>query len=184
MTAGRERFEQALALARKIGCPLQEARALEGVGRCARSDGQPEELEDAESSLRQAIALYEQLGLGPRTQQVQALLAATRRWLTGFPMPEPTAPLLPCEPARRINRRARRRFGDAPGVWRLLHEERCMQLPTPAPTEAATPSAAAPQRDAVLDRVAVRIQQRLSSEKAAAKPYGEAAHAASLVPEQ
>ncbi len=183
MTAGRERFEQALALARKIGCPLEEARALEGVGRCARSDGQPEELEDAESSLRQAIALYEQLGLGPRAQQVQALLAATRRWLTGFPMPEPTVPLLPCEPARRINRRARRRFGDAPGVWRLLHEERCMRLPPPHPPR--PPHLRRLPLSATRSWTAcVRIQQRLASEKAAAKPYGEAAHAASLVPEQ
>lgn len=59
-----------------------------------------------------------------------------------------------------------------------------MQLPTPAPTEAATPSVATPQRNAILDRVAVRIQQRLAFEKASAKPYGEAPHAASLVPKQ
>ncbi|MFB7460960.1 HaaA family cyclophane-containing RiPP peptide [Streptomyces sp. NPDC056188] len=57
-----------------------------------------------------------------------------------------------------------------------------MQLPTPASNEAATASAS--QRNAVLERVAVRVQQRLISEKRAAKPYGEAAHAASLVPEQ
>jgi hypothetical protein len=57
-----------------------------------------------------------------------------------------------------------------------------MQLPTPAPAEA--PTLPAPQPNAVLERVAARVQQRLTAEKATAKLYGEAAHAASLIPEQ
>lgn len=70
----RERFESALTLARETGCPLEEARALEGIGRCAHLDGQPDE---AESSLRQVIVLYERLGLEPRAREVQVLLEAT-----------------------------------------------------------------------------------------------------------
>ncbi|MFB7460959.1 cyclophane-containing RiPP biosynthesis TPR protein HaaT [Streptomyces sp. NPDC056188] len=69
----RERFEQALALAREIGCPLEQARALEGIGRYAHFEGQADE---TESCLRQAFALYQQLGLGPRAEEVQTLLAA------------------------------------------------------------------------------------------------------------
>lgn len=68
----REQFEQALALAREIGCPLEEARALEGVGRCAYLAGRPDE---PEICLRQALALYQRLGLGPRAEEVQTLLA-------------------------------------------------------------------------------------------------------------
>lgn len=55
-----------------------------------------------------------------------------------------------------------------------------MELPTPVAIKAASMST--PQRNAVLERVAARVQQRLMSEEAAA--YLEAAHAASLVPER
>ncbi|WSJ30534.1 tetratricopeptide repeat protein [Streptomyces subrutilus] len=70
--AGGERFVQARDLAREVGCPLEEARALEGIGRCDLSAGGPER---AEGPLREAVALYRQLGADEAAEAVERLLA-------------------------------------------------------------------------------------------------------------
>ncbi|WP_346168265.1 cyclophane-containing RiPP biosynthesis TPR protein HaaT [Streptomyces javensis] len=74
--AGRERFDQALSLARDICCPLEEARALEGIGRCAWAIDRPTE---AESSLREAVAVYRRLGVRAEADEIERLLASWTR---------------------------------------------------------------------------------------------------------
>ncbi|MEV3854936.1 HaaA family cyclophane-containing RiPP peptide [Streptomyces sp. NPDC050095] len=49
-------------------------------------------------------------------------------------------------------------------------------FPSLAPPAPAAPAAASP----VLDRLAVRVRDRVAAEQAAANPYGDGAHAASL----
>ncbi|MFE2429394.1 cyclophane-containing RiPP biosynthesis TPR protein HaaT [Streptomyces sp. NPDC059373] len=71
--AGRSLFSQSLGIAREIGCPLEEARALEGVGRC---DLMAPEREPAETSLREALALYGRLGVTDAAAEVERLLVA------------------------------------------------------------------------------------------------------------
>ncbi|QHY96176.1 Regulatory protein AfsR [Streptomyces sp. S4.7] len=71
--ASRENFEQALELARDIRCPLEEARGLEGVGRCDwMADGPAR----AEGSLREALAVYRRLGANGAADAVEQLLAS------------------------------------------------------------------------------------------------------------
>ena len=62
----------ALRLARDIRCPLEEARALEGIGRClewtaAPTGGRPE--------LQEALAVYERLG-APDASRLRAAVHA------------------------------------------------------------------------------------------------------------
>ncbi|MEU0147358.1 cyclophane-containing RiPP biosynthesis TPR protein HaaT [Streptomyces sp. NPDC006288] len=70
--AARELFGQALGLARDIRCPLEKARALEGIGRCEWMAG---ERAQAEGSLREALDVYRQLGVGGAADAVERLLA-------------------------------------------------------------------------------------------------------------
>jgi tetratricopeptide (TPR) repeat protein len=78
-SASIEQFRNALRLARDIRCPLEEARALEGIGRCAQVlDGAAaEDSSDlAELSLREAVAVYRRLGLIAAADEIQGLLAS------------------------------------------------------------------------------------------------------------
>ncbi|MEU6019159.1 cyclophane-containing RiPP biosynthesis TPR protein HaaT [Streptomyces sp. NPDC047515] len=73
LAAARGRYEQALSLARAIHCPLEEARALEGVGRCDWTvDGSTQ----AGETLREAISVYRQLGAGSAADEVERLLVS------------------------------------------------------------------------------------------------------------
>jgi tetratricopeptide (TPR) repeat protein/transcriptional regulator with XRE-family HTH domain len=67
----RDHHHQALAIARSLGSPLEEARALEGIGRSLLSDDTAE----AAASLRQALAIYQDIG-APGARQVQDTLDA------------------------------------------------------------------------------------------------------------
>ena len=62
--------EQAHAIATGITSPLEEARALEGIGRCHFHQRQ---LEKGGEALRQALAIYQQIG-SPRAQRVVTAL--------------------------------------------------------------------------------------------------------------
>jgi hypothetical protein len=55
----RDHQTQALAIARQIGAPLQEARALEGIGNSHLHDANPT---DASTHLQQAFAIYQRIG--------------------------------------------------------------------------------------------------------------------------
>jgi tetratricopeptide (TPR) repeat protein/transcriptional regulator with XRE-family HTH domain len=66
-TQAREHFNQALALARRHTMPLEEARALEGLGRSHLHD---HNRSDAVTFLRQALAIYQRIG-APNAQCVQ-----------------------------------------------------------------------------------------------------------------
>jgi len=70
---GLVHFREALRLAREIRCPLEEARALEGIGRCELAEG---ERDRADESLRDALAVYRQLGVASAVAEVERLLAA------------------------------------------------------------------------------------------------------------
>ncbi|WP_411077885.1 cyclophane-containing RiPP biosynthesis TPR protein HaaT [Streptomyces sp. cmx-10-25] len=70
--AASELFWQALGLARDIRCPLEKARALEGIGRCDWMAGARAQ---AEGSLREALDVYRQLGVGGAVDAVERLLA-------------------------------------------------------------------------------------------------------------
>jgi tetratricopeptide (TPR) repeat protein len=61
-----EYFTQAYEIARRIGTPLEEARALEGLGLCSAGDGEP--------LLRQALEAYRRLGV-PDQERVAAILS-------------------------------------------------------------------------------------------------------------
>ena len=55
----RDHHTQALAIARDLGVPLEEARALEGIGRCHLQDGNPGE---GPTRLRQALTIHQRIG--------------------------------------------------------------------------------------------------------------------------
>jgi Tfp pilus assembly protein PilF len=55
----RDHHSQALAIAHEIGAPLEEARALEGIGRCHLHDGNPGE---GAAHLREALTIYRRIG--------------------------------------------------------------------------------------------------------------------------
>ncbi|MGW7003157.1 cyclophane-containing RiPP biosynthesis TPR protein HaaT [Streptomyces sp. NPDC054933] len=74
--AARGRFERALTLARDIRCPLEEARALEGIGRCDWGVDRPVQ---AAGSLREALATYRKLGADPAADDIERLLASQAR---------------------------------------------------------------------------------------------------------
>ena len=66
----RSYFAQALSIARDINTPVEEARALEGIGRChiqKRNPGQ------GTADLRQALAIYRRIG-APEAQRVETTL--------------------------------------------------------------------------------------------------------------
>jgi tetratricopeptide (TPR) repeat protein len=74
MAHAREYFAQALELAHAIRCPLEEARALEGIGRCVRTiDGA--DSPEAVGVLIQAVDVYRRLGLDAAADDIEALLA-------------------------------------------------------------------------------------------------------------
>ena len=66
----RDYHSQALAIARELGAPLEEARALEGIGRCHLQDGNARE---GAAQLQQALAIYQRIG-APDAQRVQETL--------------------------------------------------------------------------------------------------------------
>jgi hypothetical protein len=68
----RVRYEQARAIASRIGSPLEEARALEGLGRCFLEEGLPGK---AATPLREASSIYRRIG-SPYVQRVDAVLRA------------------------------------------------------------------------------------------------------------
>jgi Tfp pilus assembly protein PilF len=68
---GHTSFSQALLLAREIGCPLEQARALEGIGRCDIANG---DTVTALSSLREALTVYERLGATETATAIEHLL--------------------------------------------------------------------------------------------------------------
>jgi hypothetical protein len=53
-------YQRALELARTTGARLEEARALEGIGKCAAPIGGAG---TADSGLRQALEIYQRLGV-------------------------------------------------------------------------------------------------------------------------
>ncbi|MFF4524084.1 cyclophane-containing RiPP biosynthesis TPR protein HaaT [Streptomyces bluensis] len=66
-------FERALRLARDVRCPLEEARALEGIGRCG---WMVDESAPAAEALRGAITIYRRLGAGASADEVERVLAS------------------------------------------------------------------------------------------------------------
>ena len=67
---GHDYHAQALTIARQVGSPLEEARALEGIGRWQLRSANPGE---GATHLRQALALYQRIG-SPDRQRVQDAL--------------------------------------------------------------------------------------------------------------
>ena len=68
--SARAHHEQALEIATSIGASIDQARALEGIGRTHLHDGQPGR---AVPPLRQALAIYQKFG-SLHTSRVEALL--------------------------------------------------------------------------------------------------------------
>src|SRR5262249_916297 len=66
----RDYHNQAIAIARDIGTPLEEARALEGIGHSHVQDGN---LSRATTSLRDALTIYQRTG-SPGTRRVRETL--------------------------------------------------------------------------------------------------------------
>lgn len=60
-------YEQALAIATSIAFPLEQARALEGIGRCHLRAGTPGQ---GATPLHQALAIYQRIG-SPCAQRVE-----------------------------------------------------------------------------------------------------------------
>jgi tetratricopeptide (TPR) repeat protein len=71
--AAREHFDHALTLARDIGCPLEEARALEGID---RYDWMVDGPGHGEGSLRAAVAVYRRLGVSTAVDDIERLLVS------------------------------------------------------------------------------------------------------------
>jgi tetratricopeptide (TPR) repeat protein len=63
-------YRKALWLARQIGTCLHEAHALEGIGRCLLHDSS---ISDSITYLRQALAIYQRLGV-PEAKRLTAIL--------------------------------------------------------------------------------------------------------------
>ena len=66
----RNYFATALSLARAINTPVEEARALEGIGRCHIGEGNAAQ---GTADLRQALAIYRRIG-APEAQSVETAL--------------------------------------------------------------------------------------------------------------
>jgi Tfp pilus assembly protein PilF len=60
-------YNQALAIAREVGAPLEEARALEGLGLCHLQEGHTRE---GRAHLQQALTIYQRIG-APGAWRVQ-----------------------------------------------------------------------------------------------------------------
>ncbi|MEV6763867.1 cyclophane-containing RiPP biosynthesis TPR protein HaaT [Streptomyces sp. NPDC051105] len=69
--AAHRHFDQALTLAREIRCPLEEARALEGIGRCDWTVDGPGH---GVGSLRAAVSVYRRLGVSVAVDDIERLL--------------------------------------------------------------------------------------------------------------
>ena len=65
-------YRQALAMNRELNKPDDEAVSLEGIGECHLSTGKTD---TGISRLRQALGIYQRLGMAPDTARVQARLA-------------------------------------------------------------------------------------------------------------
>jgi tetratricopeptide (TPR) repeat protein len=63
------RYEQALAIAKGVASLFEEARALEGLGRCQRLNGRDAE---AIALLSQSLEIYQRVG-SPNAQRAAAL---------------------------------------------------------------------------------------------------------------
>ncbi|MBD9730251.1 tetratricopeptide repeat protein [Streptomyces sp. H28] len=70
-TVARGHFDQALTLARDIRCPLEEARALEGIGRCDWTIDGPGH---GVGQLRAAVTVYRRLGVSAAVDDIERLL--------------------------------------------------------------------------------------------------------------
>ena len=66
----RDHHARALAIAREISAPLEEARALEGLGHCLLRDGNPG---GAAGRWQQALTIYQRIG-APDARRVQETL--------------------------------------------------------------------------------------------------------------
>src|SRR5206468_13042919 len=66
----RDHHARALAIAGGLGAPQEEARALEGIGRCHLQDGNSGE---GAAKLQQAPAIYQRIGT-PAAERVQQTL--------------------------------------------------------------------------------------------------------------
>ena len=74
-TSFRYSRAQALAIARELGTPLEEARALEGTGHSHLRDGHPAQ---AAAPLRDALAIYQRIA-APAARRVQETLLQFRQ---------------------------------------------------------------------------------------------------------
>jgi tetratricopeptide (TPR) repeat protein len=70
LAESRDRYNQALIIARAITALLEEARALEGIGNCHLREGR---VDDAVTLLRQARAIYRRLN-SPYARRIEATL--------------------------------------------------------------------------------------------------------------
>jgi hypothetical protein len=68
---GQKYHAQALAIARDIGAQREEARALEGTGRCHLHDGH---VVDGTTLLREALAIYKRIGTAAASGVVEKTL--------------------------------------------------------------------------------------------------------------
>ena len=73
-TDARAYHESALDTARSISSPLEEARALEGIGRCHLKQGEPDK---GDIYFRQAVTIYQRIR-SPNSQRVEAVLRDRR----------------------------------------------------------------------------------------------------------
>jgi hypothetical protein len=71
----RDHHAQALVIARDLGSPLEEARALEGTGRSHLRDGHASE---GTACLEQALAIYQHIA-APAARRVQETLHQLRQ---------------------------------------------------------------------------------------------------------
>ena len=74
----RAHHEQALEIASSIGAPVEQAHALEGIGRSHLHDGHPGQ---AAPPLRQALAIYQQLGSAHAPGSKRSCATTTSRHL-------------------------------------------------------------------------------------------------------
>ena len=70
----RDHHARALAIAREISAPLEEARALEGLGHCLLRDGNPG---DAAAHWQQALTICQRIG-APDAQRIAGNPAPAR----------------------------------------------------------------------------------------------------------
>ena len=68
----RPYYDRALALAVTIAAQHEQARALEGLGLCQISDGQPQQGRDL---LRQALTVYQRIG-SPQARNLENMLTS------------------------------------------------------------------------------------------------------------